>query len=142
MKVFLDTNVLVAAVTTSGLCAKLLDLVITEHTLVVSVIVLEELEEVLSKPRLERPARPRSADFIAFLRQYEGVPRPPAPDPLPVRDPDDAWIVAAALAGGAELLVTGDRDLLEVVGPTPLPIVPPRTALEILTRPPVPKGTR
>ena len=32
---------------------------------------------------------------------------------VPTRDPDDAPVVAAAVAGGAEAIVTGDRDLLD-----------------------------
>lgn len=45
---------------------------------------------------------------------------------LPLRDPDDAWVLASALAGGAELLVTGDKARLSVAELAPLPIVDPR----------------
>lgn len=33
---------------------------------------------------------------------------------IEVRDPDDAWVLASALAAGAEVLVTGDEDLLDL----------------------------
>lgn len=45
-----------------------------------------------------------------------------------ISDPDDAWIIAAALAAGAELFVTGDKALLDLGEVAGLPIVSPRTA--------------
>ncbi|MBI4419466.1 MAG: putative toxin-antitoxin system toxin component, PIN family [Gemmatimonadetes bacterium] len=60
------------------------------------------------------------------LRAHTIVARPTSPFDLALRDPDDAWVLASALAGGAELLVTGDKDLLSVAERAPLPIVDPR----------------
>jgi predicted nucleic acid-binding protein len=48
------------------------------------------------------------------LRARTIVARPAAPSDLAPRDPDDAWVLASALAGGAELLVTGDKDRMSV----------------------------
>jgi predicted nucleic acid-binding protein len=45
-----------------------------------------------------------------------------------VPDPDDAWIIAAALNAGADLFVTGDKALLELGAVQGLPIIDPRTA--------------
>lgn len=45
------------------------------------------------------------------------------------------WVLASALAGGAELLVTGDQDLLEVLDRVSLPIVNPRGCWERLRQP-------
>jgi predicted nucleic acid-binding protein len=49
----------------------------------------------------------------------------PAPD---IPDPDDAWIIAAALAAGADWFVTGDRPLLALGGVADMPILDPRSA--------------
>jgi len=68
------------------------------------------------------------------LRAHTIVTRPPAPSDLPLRDPDDAWVLASALAGEAELLVTGDKDLLSVAERAPLPIVDPRGCWDRLRR--------
>jgi predicted nucleic acid-binding protein len=62
----------------------------------------------------------------AELRAQTIVPKPDAPSALAVRDPDDAWVLASAVAGAADMLVTGDLDLLSIATAAPLPIVDPR----------------
>ncbi len=124
MRVFLDTNVLVSAFATRGLCADVLRLVLAEHTLVTSDVVLREVERVL-RSRVRLP-RPRVAGILAFLRQHEVVPKPRAPSDLAIRDEDDRWVLAAAVAGAADVLLTGDSDLLKVAAQAPLKIVDPR----------------
>jgi predicted nucleic acid-binding protein len=55
VKVALDTNVLVSAVATRGLCADIFNHILAEHQLVVGVTVLSELQRVLrEKMRLDR----------------------------------------------------------------------------------------
>ena len=49
MRVFLDTNVLVSAFATRGVCADVLRVVLAEHTLVMGEVVLQELKRVLVK---------------------------------------------------------------------------------------------
>jgi putative PIN family toxin of toxin-antitoxin system len=122
--VFLDTNVLVSAFATRGLCSDVLRHVLTEHTLVTGEVVLAELSRVL-RTRLGLPAS-AVADIQAFLRESEVVARPDEPSQLAVRDEDDRWVLASAIAAEADVLVTGDRDLLDVAAGAPLQIVDPR----------------
>ena len=124
MRVFLDTNVLVSAFATRGLCADLFRHVLAEHELLVGEVVLDEFVPVLRK-KLKLPVA--TIDEIgSFLRQYEVIPKPAAPSDIPVRDPDDRWVLSSAIAGHAEVLVTGDQDLLVVANDAPLLIVSPR----------------
>ena len=112
MRVFLDTNVLVAAFATRGLCADLLRTILAEHELVSSATVCEELTRTL----LEKIRVPEATvrEIAAFLRASASFPDTPVhPSPVTIRDPDDAVILSEALALGADVLVTGDRDLLE-----------------------------
>ena len=55
-----------------------------------------------------------------------------------LRDPTDRWVLATAVASQAEILVTGDDDLLAVQGRAPIRVLSPRAFWELL-RPP-PKG--
>ena len=124
MRVFLDTNVLVAAFATRGLCADVLRIVLAAHTLIIGEVVLRELRDALAKRLKLAPST--VADVLALLRAQEVVPKPANPSSLPVRDPDDRWILASAVAGGADVLVTGDQDLLAIAAAAPLTILNPR----------------
>ncbi|MBD3162543.1 MAG: putative toxin-antitoxin system toxin component, PIN family [Candidatus Eisenbacteria bacterium] len=125
MRVFLDTNVLVSAFATRGLCADVVRHVLTEHVLITGEVVLGELRRAL-RSKLRLPAE-TVGDIEEFLREGEVVPKPERPSGVAVRDPDDGWILASALEGHADVLVTGDSDLLELGSRAPLPIVDPRS---------------
>ncbi len=124
MRVLLDTNVLVAAFATRGLCQDVLRLVLAEHSLLVSETILDELERALTD-KLRAPAR-RAREIVAFIREHGEVVAPACPAPWPENDPDDRWIVAAALDGAADMLVTGDKELLRVNGEVTFQVVTPR----------------
>lgn len=130
MRVCLDTNVLVAAFATRGLCADVLRAVLAEHDLVIGEVVLVELRRVLAK-KFKVPAD-RIQAIEAVFAPFSIVPKPSRPSELPIRDAADRWIMATALAGAADVLVTGDRDLLAVQGEPPIPILDPRAFWELL----------
>lgn len=132
MRVFLDTNLLASAFATRGLCADVLRHVLAEHELVVGEVVLGELRRVL-KTKIRVPAAP-VADIEEWLRDHEVVPKPDRPISVKLRDPADRWIVASAVAGRAELLVTGDRDLLDMADDLPIPVLDPRGFWNLLRK--------
>lgn len=124
MKVFLDTNVLVSAYTARGICADLLRYILAEHELLTGEVNLVELRHVL-RDRFHAPPE-LIATVEAELRDETIVPKPAKPSPLPIRDLDDRWVLASAVDGQADLLVTGDQDLLAVASQASLAIVDPR----------------
>jgi putative toxin-antitoxin system toxin component, PIN family len=132
VRVFLDTNVLVAAFATRGLCADVTRVVLAEHELITGEVVLVELRDVLGR-RIKLPVATID-DILALLRDQEVVPKPRKPSEVPVRDPDDRWILASATAGRADVLVTGDQDLLDVADKAPLPILNPRGFWNLLSK--------
>ena len=70
----------------------------------------------------------------AELRDQTIIPKPAEPFDLPIRDPADRWVLASAVAGQADQLVTGDRDLLTIADQAPLPVLTPRESWEFLRR--------
>ena len=124
MRVFLDTNVLVSAFATRGICADVLRVVLAEHTMVTGEVVLRELRRVLRKRIRLPPGTVKEID--GFLREYEVAPNPVERAAVPKRDPDDQWVVASAVESRADVLVTGDRDLLDIAAGAPVKIVDPR----------------
>jgi putative PIN family toxin of toxin-antitoxin system len=132
VRVFLDTNVLVAAFATRGLCADAMRAVLAAHQLIVGDVVVDELAEVLTR-RIRLPAA-TVREVLTLLRDQDLVPKPSAPSDVPIRDPDDRWIFASAVAGRADVLVTGDRDLLEVADAAPLPMLDPRAFWDLLSK--------
>jgi putative PIN family toxin of toxin-antitoxin system len=130
VKVFLDTNVLASALTTRGLCAELFEIVLQSHDLLISEPVLQELERIL--PGKLGQSASVTEGFIALLRAetilVEGDPHFPS-----LSDPDDEAIVASALAGKAQVFVTGDKALLELKCVEQLPVISPRRFWELLS---------
>jgi uncharacterized protein len=130
VRVCLDTNVLVAAFATRGLCADVLRAVLTEHELVLGDVILVEFRRAL-KTKLKVPAdRIESAE--AVFSTIEILPKPERSSTLKIRDPDDRWVLATALDGNADVLVTGDKAILAVADDAPLLILEPRAFWELL----------
>ena len=87
MKTFLDTNVLVSAVATRGLCADILHTVLAEHQLVVGEAVLGELRRVLRTKICLPPET--IAEMDTFLRHQATVVADAPPPRVKLRDPAD-----------------------------------------------------
>ncbi|OHB80601.1 MAG: putative toxin-antitoxin system toxin component, PIN family [Planctomycetes bacterium RBG_16_55_9] len=130
MKVFLDTNVLASAAATRGLCADVLRQVFASQQLFISEQVLKELERVL---RFKFGVGQVFIDDFIWLLQQDTILAEPAKLPkVELRDKDDLPILAAAIAVGAEVLVTGDKELLDLGHIEGLEILSPRQFWEKL----------
>lgn len=141
MRVAFDTNVVVSAFATRGLCADLLVAVLAEHELVLGETVLGEVPRVLHE-KLGLPSE-TVREIEVFLRGHARVVVGPpafggaATDELEGAeglDPADAAVVTEALAGRVDVLVTGDQEMLALPRP-PLKIVSPRGLWELLRSP-------
>ena len=107
--------------------------VLAEHDLVIGNVILAQLRRVLSTKFKVPPDRLDAID--AVFAPFPLIPKPDQPATTAIRDPADRWVVATAVAGNADVLVTGDRDLLDVHEQLPLRTVDPRAFWELLRAP-------
>ena len=115
-----DTGVLIAAaINPVGAPGYgLLALMAGRWTLIVSPLLLDELDDVLQRPRFRRYlSRADAWDFVGDIQALGEVCEDPARRPRATRDPDDDYLVALACTARADFLVSGDRDLLEAPDP-------------------------
>jgi uncharacterized protein len=124
VRLLLDTNVLASAFATRGLCADVLRVALSDHELVVPEVVLDELRRVL-RTKFRVPP-PLVSEIEALLREHDVVRKPRSPGAVRLRDSSDEWILASALAGRADLIVSGDGDLLVLGSTGPVPVLSPR----------------
>lgn len=94
------------------------------YDLVVSPLLLAELDRALAYPKLRTRIEPgEAADVVALLRHEAAVVDDPADDDRPVgvrsADPGDDYLIALAAAAQA-FLVSGDGDLLDLADRLPV----------------------
>lgn len=116
MRLVLDTNVIVSGVIWGGVPRQLLNLARDERvTLFTSLTLLRELADVLARDKFA-PLLASQEISPAFLMQRYGmlasVVRPASIGRTVPTDADDDVVIATALAAQAEMIVTGDSDLL------------------------------
>ncbi len=134
MKVFLDTNVIVSAVTTRGLCADVFRAVLADHDLMTSTKVLWEVQRIL-KVKFAVPDE-LIAEYIELIEEDSVLAEVGDLPSLAIKDKDDVEIVAAAVAGNANVFVTGDREVQGIKSVQETRIVSPREFWEELTAQP------
>lgn len=110
LRCVLDTNVLISAlISPSGLPSRVLERAFRDNRLLTSADALDELDTRLRRPKFDRYLLPGAAarfvDLVAS--QAERVTVASAVTDCP--DPDDNHVLALALDGRADVIVTGDK---------------------------------
>lgn len=124
MKVFLDTNVLASGLATRGLCTELIERVLNEHKLLVTEPLLRELHRVLLQ-KFRLPATVAS-EFVDMLESEGEMGLVAELKGFEFEDPDDIPILASAVGGNADFLITGDKAMLALGEIKGIPILSPR----------------
>ncbi len=134
MRVVLDTNILIRAlIKPHGTVAPVLTrLAAGDYTLVYSELLLDELLAKLALPRIREKYDLDEEDVekATALFALRGEKVYPTRDVQICRDPKDNMFIEAAIAGGAEYVVTGDEDLLTLHKFETVRFVTPRTFLK------------
>lgn len=103
-------------------------------TPLVSRATTQELIRVLKYPKFQLSGAQQREVLAEYLPHCETLALPRSRLPLPrCRDRDDEPFLLLAAAGKADLLITGDKDLLVVKGDLPFEIITPAVFLERLT---------
>ena len=135
MRVVLDVNVLVSAViSNAGPSRDILNAWVDERfELIASPALLDELTDVLARPRFRRwVSTETAAQFInGIAADALLLDDPPAQSGL-TADPDDDYLITLARAATADYLVSGDRHLLDLADAEP-PALTPRQFLDLLS---------
>lgn len=131
-RVVVDTNVLVSAIllpdSTSG---RAVDFVIQRELLLASQETLEELREVLMRPKFDRYVTRTIRSAFWFLIQRQSNMVSILHHIQMCRDPKDDKFLSLAVNGEASLIVTGDQDLLVLDPFRNVKILTPAAYLEV-----------
>lgn len=129
LKIFFDSNVLISAFAVEGLCSELLERARLKHIHgITSERVLAEVRKNFHK-KLKLPERDANEN-LQLIRESLFVIKDATPHPLASGkcpfDTQDEIILSDALHSGAHLLVTGDREFLQVSKAGSLKLLSPR----------------
>jgi putative PIN family toxin of toxin-antitoxin system len=113
VKVVLDSSVLIAAtISRAGVCAGLLEDVLTHHELILSNFIADELARKL-REKFKFPDK-EIQQLRKFLLKTATIVEPAELPLNACRDVNDVPILGTAVSGAAKLLITVDKDLLAV----------------------------
>ena len=112
MKILLDANVIVSAFGTQGLCSEVFAYCLSEHEIVISDFIIEEIIKSLEKDFGVPPKKAK--EHKKFLSSELKTVVPLSVSSGICRDPNDLKILGTAWADKVDVVVTGDKHLLEL----------------------------
>lgn len=128
MRVIIDSNVAIAAVTSHGLCKVLLEQCLEQHQIILCEGIIGEIGGKL-EGKLRVPA-PVVAEYLRVLRSNAEKHEPETVPGAACRGRDDRMILGLVSSGKADVAVTGDKDLLVLGAYKAAQIVTPRAFWE------------
>ncbi len=118
MRLVLDTNVVASGLLWNGAPAQLLDAARADEVeLFSSRVLLAELTRILRRAKFGKAIAASGLSLDELVLGYAELVTLVTPANIPptiLRDPDDDHVLACTVAANAELVVSGDRDLLEI----------------------------
>ncbi len=133
MRLAVDTNVLVSAFLWQGTPGRLIDLAgEKEIALYTSKALIDELAEVLQRAKLAKNVKATGLSAAQLVRNFRRIATRVSARKLTAqvsRDADDDALLACARAARADLIISGDADLLVLKSFQDIPIVTAAAAL-------------
>jgi uncharacterized protein len=131
VRALLDSSVLVAAcISRAGICADLLEDLLSDHKCVISNFILDELARKL-KERFRFPDE-EIAEIRGFVSAAAERVEPVHVETGRCRDPNDLPVIGTAVAGRVAVLITVDKDLLDLETWEGIAIIPPAVFWRVL----------
>lgn len=138
MRIVIDTNTVVSGLLWEGTPARLLDLANdNEIDLFTSAALLKELRNVLLRAKFARRIERAQTSVEELLLAYQAVAHCVSTTTVPrivPTDPDDDQVIACALAAHADLIVSGDSDLLDLKQHQDIRIVTTKQAVDLIQK--------
>ena len=136
MRLVLDTNTVVSGLIWGGVPGQLIDAAATGTVQIISsVALLGELHDVLFRKKFAAQLAEQEVDAADLFEGYAALVElvdPADIGPVILADPDDDIVLATAVAGGADAIVSGDAHLLGIGEFRGMPIVTPAAAVSRL----------
>lgn len=127
-----DTNILVSATIARGNEFEIIKSAYESRiTLVLSPVILQEFMEVLQRPKF-RLSSDEIAEAVKRIMSLSFLVIPAAFAPVILTDPDDDMVLATAIAGAADYIVSGDSHLLSLQSYRGIKIVTSKQFLGLL----------
>lgn len=110
MRIVLDTNILISALIFPGVSAEIFDFIVQNHEIILSEWIIKEFIRKC-RDKFKIPSK-TLRETLRHLRDKISIQVPEGSIPDICRDPDDNNILWIANTVRAEIILTGDQDLL------------------------------
>ena len=136
IRIVLDTNIVVSAFLWGGKPQQLIAQAIEKGVILVTTRdIFQEIEKTISKPKFDGQFRLIGKTRLEIAREYAALTTQVPPTAVlagTVRDVKDEMILAAAIGGRADYIVSGDKDLTDLAAYEGIRILTPTQFLAVL----------
>lgn len=138
MRVVVDTNTVISALFWDGVPWQVYNAALSEqYTLLTTEALINELRSVLLRPKFAPALTAIQTTVDEIIVEYREIAEPVIPVEIgadDIRDAKDRVVLACAVGGKADYIISGDKDLLVLVTYQDIPIVKAAQFVQLLER--------